>query len=56
MRSRYAFVHSGTTAGMTDEQRAREAEAERAAAAEKDAAAPNRKADTTGEAAQEPPD
>jgi hypothetical protein len=46
----------GTTAGMTDEQARREADADRAAEAERDAADPNRKADTTKEAAQEPPD
>jgi hypothetical protein len=41
---------------MTEDQRKREADADRAAEAEKDAADPNRKADTTQEAAQEPPD
>jgi hypothetical protein len=41
---------------MTDEQTRREADAERAARKERDAADPNRKADTTKDAAQEPPD
>ena len=41
---------------MTDDQRSREADADRAAEAEENAADPNRKADTTKEAAQEPPD
>jgi hypothetical protein len=39
---------------MTEDQQSREAAAERAAEAEKDAADPNRKADTTKDAAQEP--
>ncbi|GAA1031561.1 hypothetical protein GCM10009557_27260 [Virgisporangium ochraceum] len=41
---------------MTEDQPKREADANRAAEAEKEAADPNRKADTTREAAQEPPD
>lgn len=45
---------------MTEDQRQREAAADRApernTEAEKNAADPNRKADTTEEAAQEPPD
>jgi hypothetical protein len=40
---------------MTDQER-READAERAAQVEQDQADPNRKADTTEEAAVEPPD
>jgi hypothetical protein len=40
---------------MTEQQR-READADQAAEVEKDRADPNRKADTTQEAAQEPPD
>lgn len=41
---------------MSEDQQQREADADRAAEAEKAAADPNRKADTTKEAAQEPPD
>jgi hypothetical protein len=45
-----------STGDVSAEQRDREAAADRAAQAEQDAADPNRKADTTQEAAQEPPD
>jgi hypothetical protein len=41
---------------MTEDQHKRERDADRAAEAEKDAADPNKKADTTREAAQEPTD